>query len=205
MNQLFEVIVGWLGYLQRLPVLVQLLGLALLLASYRLSGRWRGPAGGRVPQPRLLLLAGIALLALALAGLGQPYGIVLTMLGLIAGWFALALLRLALARIIEPHQLRQLDTGLLRPLYLLFAALILIRQVDNPMDLALIPLGKLFGAEVTIGQALGSAVLVYLLATGSGPQGCLKVRSTRCRFWRNPGEAQHPADVVGHLLQASTD
>ena len=169
MNQLFEVISGWLGYLQRLPVLVQLLGLALLLASYRLSSRWRGPAGGRMPHPRLLLLGGLALQALALAGLGQPYGIVLTMLGLIAGWFTLALVRLALARLIAPHQLRQLDTGLLRPLYLLFAALTLIRQVDNPLDLALIPLGKLFGAEVTLGQALGSVVLVYLLATGSGP------------------------------------
>jgi len=169
MNQLFEVIVGWLGYLQRLPVLVQLLGLALLLTSYRLSGRWRGPAGGRVLHPRLLLLGGLALLALALAGLGQPYGIVLAMLGLIAGWFALALLRRALARFIEPHQLRDLDTGLLRPLYLLFAGLTLIRQVDNPLDVALIPLGKLFGAEVTLGQALGSVVLVYLLSTGSGP------------------------------------
>lgn len=169
MIQLLQVIGGWLGYLQRLPVVLQLLGLAVLLTSYRLSGRWHGPAGGRLPHPRLLLLAGIALLALALAGLGQPYGIVLAMLGLIAGWFALALLRLALARIIEPHQLRQLDTGLLRPLYLLFAGLTLIRQVDNPQDLALIPLGKWFGAEVSIGQALGSAVLLYLLATGSGP------------------------------------
>jgi small-conductance mechanosensitive channel len=169
MIQLLEQIGGWLGYLQRVPVLVQLVGLALLLTFYRLAELRRKRAGARLPQPRLLLLSGIALLALSLAALGQPYGIVLVMLGLVAGWFALALLRQALARFIEPQQLRQLDTGLLRPLYLLFAGLTLIRQVDNPLDLALIPLGKLFGAEVTLGQALGSMVLVYLLATGSGP------------------------------------
>jgi small-conductance mechanosensitive channel len=174
MIQLLEEIGGWLGYLQRVPVLVQLVGLALLLTFYRLTELRRKRAGARLPQrrlpqPRLLLLSGITLLALCLAALGQPYGIVLVMLGLVAGWFALALLRQTLARFIEPQQLRQLDTGLLRPLYLLFAGLTVIRQLDNPMDLALIPLGKWFGAEVNIGQALGSAVLVYLLATGSGP------------------------------------
>jgi small-conductance mechanosensitive channel len=169
MNVLVQEMLGWTGYLERPAVLVQLLLVGLGLVVYVLGWEHRrgeGPAG---LHQRLRLLGGLALGILVLAALRQPVGLALTLLLLLSGWFGLGLLRSALKRVLSEREVQQLDTGLLRPLYLLLALYVLVRQVDSPQDLALIPLGEWFGAPVTLGQVFVSALVVYVVAVGSGP------------------------------------
>ncbi len=177
MSQLLDVVSGWLGYLERPAVVLQLLLVALALCLYVLSPeRKRLPflQGRTLPllqgrRGQLLLLAGLGAMTLGLALLGQPFGLLLVLALLIGGWFALGLLRRGLARVLQPSQLVQLDVGLLRPLYLVIVLFTLIRQVDNPLSLALIPIGSWFGTEVTLGRLLLGLIVVYVLAVGSGP------------------------------------
>jgi small-conductance mechanosensitive channel len=169
MNDLIREILGWTGYLGRPAVLVQLLlvGVGVITYSLRLERRRRDRSAG--PRQRLLLLGGLALGIVILAALRRPFGLVLVLALLLAGWFGLGLLRRGLTHLLPPQQVQQLDTGLLRPLYLLLVLLTLVSQVDSPRDLALIPLGEWFGTEVTLGQVFLSALVVYVVAVGSGP------------------------------------
>jgi small-conductance mechanosensitive channel len=169
MNELFTEIAGWAGYLQRPGVILQLLLVGLAVAGHQASRRWPAAAPALGRHHRLVLLAVLAAMALALALAGWTYGLLLVFLYLIAGWFALGLLRRSLERILPAPALNQFETGLLRPLYLLLASLVLLDQVASPEDLGLIPVGSWFGAEVTFGQLVASAVVVYVVAAGSGP------------------------------------
>ncbi len=169
MNDLVREILGWTGYLERPAVLVQLLLVGVAVLGYALASEERSRARGAGRRQRLLLLGGLGLGIALLAALRQPTGLALVLTLLLAGWFGLGLLRRGLARLLPPQQVQQLDTGLLRPLYLLLALLTLVRQFDSPRDLALIPLGEWFGTEVTLGQVFLSALVVYVVAVGSGP------------------------------------
>jgi small-conductance mechanosensitive channel len=162
-------IAGWFGYLQRLEVRVQVI---LLLLVFLGQGAWRRWLAPRFPLARrsdvvIPLLLGLISLVLGLAGL--PNGLVLLGLLLYLGWLGLGGVRQLLARFVQPQQLQVLETRLIRPAYLLVAALLVIRVFDNPQDLALIPLGEWFGSEVTLGSFFLSVVIVYVLAMGTGP------------------------------------
>jgi len=127
MSTFLSEIQGWLAFLDRLPVLLQLLPVGvLLLGLLRLrrlprQGRW-----GRLLNLPLVvqLLLGQALIALVLLALHQRVGLVLLL-----GQFSLVwlLLRLAerqlLARWLPPDSLQLLSTRLLRPLFLLAVVL----------------------------------------------------------------------------------
>jgi small-conductance mechanosensitive channel len=63
----------------------------------------------------------------------------------------------------------QLLSRLLRPLYLLAATLVLIDKLDSVSDLAVIPVGQLFGTSIELGKVFSSLLVVYLLLLGSGP------------------------------------
>jgi len=169
MNLLLMEIAGWFGYLQRLEVRVQVI---LLLLVFLGQGAWRRWLAPRFPLARrsdvvIPLLLGLISLVLGLAGL--PNGLVLLGLLLYLGWLGLGGVRQLLARFVQPQQLQVLETRLIRPAYLLVAALLVIRVFDNPQDLALIPLGEWFGSEVTLGSFFLSVVIVYVLAMGTGP------------------------------------
>jgi small-conductance mechanosensitive channel len=169
MNDLLLQIAGWVGYLRRPVVILQLRGGGLAAASYSLTGRsLRGHP--RLRQLRQAALLGtLALLTAILALLGQPYRLLLLSLLLIGGWFGLSLLRRSLRPQFSAQQLHQLDTGLLRPLYLLMVFLVLLQQVDSPRNLALINVGSWFGSDVAAGQIFVALVVLYLLLMGSGP------------------------------------
>ncbi|MEB3323020.1 MAG: mechanosensitive ion channel domain-containing protein [Synechococcaceae cyanobacterium] len=169
MNELLREMAGWTGYLERPAVVLQLLVVLGALLLYGLAGRSGLLLPWKAERRRLVLLATLGLVTATLAVLGQPWRLVLVLLVLIAGWFGLGVLRQALSRILPAQQLQQLDTGLLRPLFLLAGLLVLIDQLDNPQELGLISLGEWFGAEVTLGNALASLVVIYLLAVGAGP------------------------------------
>jgi potassium efflux system protein len=170
MRELLHEISGWLGYLQRPWVVAQLLAVALLLTLHLLSHRRGGGGQGLREWGRpLLLLGSVALVAAGLAAFGMPSGILLQSLALIAGWYGLSLVRRLLAPLIAPRELSLLDSRLIRPLYLLFALMTMIAQVDSPADLAVIPVGTWFGTSVTLGHLLATVLIVYVLAMGTGP------------------------------------
>jgi potassium efflux system protein len=153
-------LLGWLGYLERSPVLVQLLAAVLaLLLSRRLKGRWREPAA------TALLALATAVLALA----RRPFGLAATLVAIQAGWQGINLLQLWLERQVPPDQAQRLESRLIRPLFLLLAAFSLIAQFGNLSDMALIPMGRWFGTEVLLGQLVTALVSLYLLVMGSGP------------------------------------
>lgn len=160
MKELLLEIFGWLGYLERPSVLLQLgLVIAVLLLTRRAQRRrWLQPLPLRAYAP-----VGILTLALgcgALAALGQPRGLA-NLLGLQwLGWFGISLL---------PQRLHQLESRLLRPAYLVGSALLLIREVDNLNDIAVIQLGEVLGVSVSFGKLFNSLVVIYLVLVGCGP------------------------------------
>ena len=160
MKELLLEIFGWLGYLERPSVLLQLgLVIAVLLLTRRAQRRrWLQPLPLRAYAP-----VGILTLALGcgvLAGLGLPQGLA-SLLGLQwLGWFGISLL---------PQRLHQLESRLLRPAYLVGSALLLIREVDNLNDIAVIQLGEVLGVSVSFGKLFNSLVVIYLVLVGCGP------------------------------------
>jgi small-conductance mechanosensitive channel len=169
MKELLLEIFGWLGYLERPAVLLQL-GLViavLLLTRQARRQRWL-PALPVLAYPPLGLLA-LALGCGILALLGLPQGLA-SLLGLQwLGWFGISLLHQPLARWLSPQRLHQLESRLLRPAYLLGAALLLIQEVDNVNDLAVIQLGELLGVSVSFGKLFNALVVVYAVLVGCGP------------------------------------
>ena len=169
MNELLLEIFGWLGYLERPTVLVQLvLVIAVVLLTREARRRRWLPALPVLAYPALGLLA-LALGCGALAGLGLPQGLA-SLLGLQwLGWYGISLLHQPLARWLPPQRLHQLESRLLRPAYLVGAALLLIREVDNFTDLAVIQLGELLGVSVSFGKLFNALVVIYLVLVGCGP------------------------------------
>ena len=169
MKELLLEIFGWLGYLERPAVLLQVgLVIAVLLLTRQARRRRWLPALPVLAYPPLGLLA-LALGCGVLALMGLPQGLA-SLLGLQwLGWFAINLLHQPLARWLPPQRLHQLESRLLRPAYLVGAALLLIREVDNVTDLAVIRLGELLGVSVSIGKLFNALVVVYLVLVGCGP------------------------------------
>jgi small-conductance mechanosensitive channel len=169
MKELLLEIFGWLGYLERPTVLLQL---GLVIAVVLLTRLARHPRW-RLSLPVLAYpLLGLLTLALGcglLAILGLPQGLA-SLLGLQwLGWYGISLLHQPLASWLPPQRLHQLKSRLLRPAYLLGAALLLIQEVDNLNDIALIQLGELLGVSVSLGKLFNALVVSYLVLMGSGP------------------------------------
>ncbi|MFM7268583.1 MAG: mechanosensitive ion channel family protein [Cyanobium sp.] len=168
MNDLMQIVIGWLGYLERPTILLQLLLVAAAALTPTLLRRTprRGRLSGREP------LAGLALLALGcllLRQLGAPSGLAETLGWLALGWLVLGPLRRSLARVIPEEELDHIDTRLIRPGYLVMALLVLIQELDNLGSLAVIPLGRFLGVGVTLGKLASALVVTYLLLVGSQP------------------------------------
>jgi potassium-dependent mechanosensitive channel len=169
MKELLLEIFGWLGYLERPRVLLQLgLVIAVVLLTREARRRRWLPALPMNAYPSLGLMA-LALGCGALAGLGLPQGLA-SLLGLQwLGWYGINLLHQPLARWLPPQRLHQLESRLLRPAYLVGSALLLIREVDNINDIAVIRLGELLGVSVSFGKLFNALVVVYLVLVGCGP------------------------------------
>jgi len=167
MDQLLHEIFGWLGYLQRGAVVAQLLLVALPVTAAVVLGRNR-----RTPQAlrRWLRPAAVAVIALVsglLAGSGHPWRFSLTLGMLYLGWQGLNLLHLVLRPLVRGELLHLLESRLLRPGFLVLAALGVIRQLDSVQDLAIIPVGQWFGIPLDLGKLARSVLIIYLVAVGS--------------------------------------
>ena len=169
MKELLLEVLGWLGYLERSSVLLQLLISLALLTLSRLARqrRWLG----RLPS---LAYPGVGLSLLALSclllwAMGQPHGLALLLGELWLGWFGLSLLHRLLVGRLPTTTLHQLESRLLRPGYLLMATLVLISELDNLHDVAVIPLGTFFGITLSIEKAFLALLVFYLVLVGCGP------------------------------------
>ena len=167
MNQLFWEIVGWLGYLQRTAVVAQVLLILGLTVGWHLSNPQRRFES---LHPALrLLVAPIAMLFIAwLIELpGGKTGLV-SYAGLCwLGWNLLNLLNQLLQRLLPVSSIHQLESRLLRPLFLVLVGLNLISKFDNPADLGVIKLGSLFGEILTVNNLVVALLVTYLLLVGT--------------------------------------
>ena len=169
MKDLLLEILGWLGYLERPTVLVQLLLVTVVIMGARQARKRR--LIQRWPREAYPVL-GFTLLALAgltLAAIGLPFGLAV-LLGLLwLGWFCLQLLHHLLLVWLPEQPAHELESRLLRPGYLLAASMILISEVDSVRDLAVAPLGELFGISITAGKLVEALVVIYVVLVGCGP------------------------------------
>ena len=167
MSQLFWEILGWLGYLHRSAVVAQVLLILGLSVGWHLSN----------PQQRLenlhpalrLLVAPIAMLFIAwlIVLPGGKSGLV-SYAGLCwLGWNLLNLLNQLLQRLLPASSVHQLESRLLRPLFLVLVGLNLISKFDNPADLGVIKLGSLFGEILTVNNLVVALLVTYLLLVGT--------------------------------------
>ena len=173
MKELLLEILGWLGYLERPSVLLQLLVSLAALTLCRLARqqRWRKRWQARLPArvvPHLgQLLIGLG--CLVLAAWGQPFGLAALLGVLWLGWSALSWLRLLLLRWLPESEVHRLDTRLLRPIFLVVTALLLISEVDSLRNLGVIPLGQLLGVTVSTEKVFHALLVIYIVLVGCGP------------------------------------
>lgn len=167
MKQLLWEILGWLGYLQRSGVVAQVLLILGLGVGWHLSN----------PQQRLrslnpalrLLVAPIAMLLIAwlIELAGGKTGLV-NYAGLCwLGWNLLNLLKRLLLLLLPASSIHELESRLLRPLFLVLVSLNLISKFDNPADLGVIKLGSLFGETLTVNNLIIAILVTYLLLVGT--------------------------------------
>jgi len=161
---------GWLAFLDRSPVLIQLLPvLALLLALIQLRRQPRRGVWSRLARLPLVvpLLLGQAVLALVLLGLGHRVGLVLLLAQISLGWLLLRLVeRQLLARWLPPETVQLLNSRLLRPLFLFGVLLQVLDALGSLQDLAALPLGVWFGGAIRLGDLVHVLVVLYLLLVG---------------------------------------
>ena len=167
MSQLFWEILGWLGYLQRGAVVAQLLLIAGLSTGWQLIKPQQAlqslhPSLRLLVAPiSMLLIAGLIELPGGKTGLVSYAG--LSWLG----WNLLTLLNQLLLLIIPESSVHQLESRLLRPIYIAVVGVNLISQFDNPDDLGVIKLGSLFGETLTINNLITALIVSYLLLVGT--------------------------------------
>ena len=169
MRQLLLEIFGWLGYLERPAVLLQLVLVVGLMLGIRLTRRHRLIPGWPSLAYAPLGLGVLGVVTLALAAFGQPYGLC-RQLGIIwLGWYGLHLLHPLLLRWLPEERVHQLESRLLRPGFLLVSALALIKEVDSLNDVAVTRLGDVFGVSISTGELFRAVVVIYLVLVGCGP------------------------------------
>ena len=176
MGDLLLAMFSWLGFLQRPDVQKQLvvIGLAVLLGRWLAQSPWLGwmPRLRWIKKPSIplaeaaALVVAIPLLILA----GQQSGLVLLVAQIKAAWLSLGLVEHQLLnRWLDPVTASRLSSRLLRPALLLATVLIGLDAVDNLQELSNLPLGRLFGSAINLGSLFRVAVMLYVLAIGSGP------------------------------------
>ena len=176
MGDLLLAMFSWLGFLQRPDVQKQLvvIGLAVLLGRWLAQSPWLGgmPRLRWIKKPSIplaeeaALVVAIPLLIMA----GQQSGLVLLVAQIKAAWLSLGLVEHQLLnRWLDPVTASRLSSRLLRPALLLATVLIGLDAVDSLQELSNLPLGRLFGSAITLGSLFQVAVVLYVLAIGSGP------------------------------------
>ena len=173
MRELLLEIAGWLGYLERGSVQLQLLVLLAARLLPQLPALRRRLQAWPVALRPLPSVAFALLISLPLEAAGAPMGLLRFLLQLWLGWMALGWLQQWLPRWLPAEQVHALMSRLVRPGYLVMALVVAINRLDSVQDVAVIAVGKLFGVEINLGKVCSSLVVLYLLVVGSGPPSAL--------------------------------
>jgi small-conductance mechanosensitive channel len=174
MQTILSEIQGWLAFLQRPAVLVQLLPvglLALLLLGLRRPLAPRLATGGLARRlgglpPAVPMVLGEAAIGLLLHRLGLRFGLVLLLGQITLTWLAVALVEQVLRGWAPPEIQRPLVSRLVRPLVLLAIVLVLLEALGSLDDLATAPLGVWFGGAINLGNLTSVLVVLYVLLVG---------------------------------------
>lgn len=160
---------GWLGYLARPQVLIQVLSGVILYATYAI---WVRPQLlGRGHRLEFLgslgLLLGLRLNAIVLGWLGLPNGLAHYVAQLFSLWIGLALVKLVARRWFTAVSIERLYRQLVRPLFALVVVGSLINQLDSLIDVGQIPLITLFGEPLTASGIVLILTIPYFLVVVS--------------------------------------
>lgn len=160
---------GWLGYLARPQVMLQVLSGAVLYAVYAI---WIRPhLLGRGHRLEFLgslgLLLGLRLNALVLGWLGFPNGLAHYVVQLFTLWIVLALVKLVARRWFTAASIERFYRQLVRPLFALVVVGSLINQLDSLIDVGRIPLITLFGEPLTASGIILILTIPYFLVVVS--------------------------------------
>ncbi|MFI0401930.1 MAG: mechanosensitive ion channel family protein [Cyanobium sp.] len=165
MNQLFYVIVGWLGLITRAAVLWQLFVFMALVLAYR-AWRLRHPAPTTSWSPvfaKLALAALLELFSVLLPVLGLPGGLLALFAQLVLIWTALAALRLLLRLYFPAQEVQAYWMKAVAPLFAVAAMAGLIHRLDGLAIMSEVPVLKLFNEHISFGNLLLMMVLPYFL------------------------------------------
>ena len=168
MIQLLHEVLGWLGYLQRPAVLIQILLVLAIVSIKALPSNRQYNKVPRFIQP--FIGPGLLFSAFIVLGLfNHPNGLVRFFGMTWLGWGFLKTLDVGLKRLIPLHYAQELQNQILIPIFITSISLLLIQRLDSLQDLSVISIGKDLGVEITLGRAFWILVLTYLLVMGSGP------------------------------------
>jgi len=169
MTEILLEALGWLGYLERPAVVLQLVVIISLMITTRIARRRR--LIRRLPSLAYapLGLTALALIASLISALQLPNGLCFLIGSIWLGWYGLHLLHPLLLLRLPSERVHQVESRLLRPAFLVVASLGLIREVDSVRDLAVAPLGQFFGVDITAGELFEALIVIYLVLVGCGP------------------------------------
>jgi len=170
MNSPQELLVGSASLVVRPQVIIQLI-VAWLPIMLTVAIRKRLSSTQQVRKIQQAALASSGILIGLLALLGQPVGLAVLCWALILGHSLCWLTEQALSLILTNEARHRLNKRLINPAYILGCSLIIIDQFVSLEQLFSTPLGKFFGAEMTIGSAGWALLTLYLLIIGSAPIG----------------------------------
>ncbi len=202
MIELFQEVVGWLGYLQRGSVLLQLL--SILLAVFILGFVQRSwPVSGKkfwVRRWAQLLILGS--LGFGLAVGGYPFRLILEFVVLLLAWYGLDGMHCLIDQSVGRSELRQLETQVIRPIFLVFFLATLLRSLDSLEDLSLIPVGHWFGNQFNLGDLLMALSVAYLSLAASGFPAKVLASFFQSLFVSGEGSRKANALIIRYLLVA---
>ena len=202
MKELFQEVVGWLGYLQRGAVVSQLLLILIAVTSLGFV-QWRWPVAGRTFWVRRWVqLLTLGSLGFGLAVAGYPFRLILDLVVFLCGWYGLDGLHHFFVKSLHRSELGQLEIQVLRPSYLVFGLITLLRSLDSPEDMALIPVGHFLGSDINIGDLLMAFSVGYLALVASGPPSKLLARLIQHLLLSGEGTMKAMALVIRYLLMA---
>jgi small-conductance mechanosensitive channel len=170
---------SWLSFVQRWPVLIQLILVLFVLLIARTRSillkrnqrlqRLLNRAGlhQRFPDSiRVLVGPALVLLMAGLFALIQvPFGL-LRYFGLLwLGWNLFTPLKMLVEKTNPRFPIGEIETTLFKPIYVFTATLSLLSLLGSRENLARIGVANLFGVEITLGKMYTAIVAIYLIVT----------------------------------------
>ena len=172
-------ILSWLSFVQRWPVLIQLILVVFVLLIARTRSillnrnkrfqRLLNHAGlhQRFPDSiRVLVGPALVLLMAGVFALIQvPFGL-LRYFGLLwLGWNLFTPLKMLVEKTNPRFPIGEVETTLFKPIYVFTATLSLLSLLGSRENLARIGVANLFGVEITLGKMYTAIVAIYLIVT----------------------------------------